>query len=134
VLTLWRSTKRVGYSRPRSGRRFGLMPLRSDYQITFHQSPFDALTLAQSGPLTFHFSPILPLSLLTNHVSLLTAALAAQRCAVAGIAALATSWPPMKTGESLHTEFLEDRSCNYRILSDKSRFERIHKHSVIADD
>jgi len=37
-------------------------------------------------------------SLLTDHLSLLTAALAAERCAVGGIAALATSWPPMKTG------------------------------------
>jgi hypothetical protein len=57
VLTLWRSAKPVGYWTVRRGRRF-LMSLRSDYQsrITSHQSPFDALTLAQGGPLAFHFS------------------------------------------------------------------------------
>jgi hypothetical protein len=38
--------------------------------ITNH--PFDALTLAQGGPLTFHFSPVTNPQPLTSHQSLLT--------------------------------------------------------------
>ena len=45
--------------------------------ITNH--PFDALRLLRAGlsPFTFHLSPILNLSLLTNHFSPITAAAAA---------------------------------------------------------
>ena len=41
-------------------------------RLTNHESPIRRASLAQGGPLAFHFSPFtnpLPLSLLTNHPS-----------------------------------------------------------------
>jgi hypothetical protein len=89
--TLWRSVKPVGYWTVPRGQRFGYvasigLPITNHFSpITLRRAPdlsLSKVTLAQGGPLTFHFSPFanpLYLSHLTNHFLPLTAAPAVQR-------------------------------------------------------